>query len=537
MPNAVGLPNMSRMRERHLGGSRVTDRHLCNIGVGKDLVKLYIEACENITDISFLADVESLEEVTLEGCRNVVRGIFELGRMPRLQTLSLKDTVVTDASLSGLRFSRSLVKLLVESCAQLTDVAPVAAVKTLEEARFDGCRNVVKGVGELGRVPYLHILSLRETGVTDQCLQGLCCSRSLVELSLESCVHITDVGPLHQIDTLKAINLDRCENVIKGIGELGKMPRLQTLSMRETRVTDETLYSLRNNYSLVEITLECCLSITDVSPLSTIVTLQRINLGGCRNVVKGAGPLSKLPDLHELSVRGSAITDSCVSDLSESKSLRRLDLSSCENVTDVLPCCRIKLLEEIDLSRCRNISCGVGDMAKLSLLRVLSLVGTNTSDNCLRMLSTNYNITVLDVSFCGNLVDMTPIASIELLEVLRANGCKGVVRGVGGLGKLRSLRELSLKEASIKNKSLDGLGESQSLVQLDLASCERLTDVTSLSHVKTLEILNLNGCKNVTEGLDCMVLMQRLRCLHVVGVRLRSAVLKDLESLNVFVDV
>ncbi|AAZ12094.1 leucine-rich repeat protein (LRRP), putative [Trypanosoma brucei brucei TREU927] len=536
MPNAIGLHCMSRMRELHLSGSCVTDRHLCNVGVGKCLVRLSIESCTNLTDVSLLTAVETLEEVRLDGCKNVVKGINEFGRMPYLRVLILKETSVTDRCLRGFASSRSLVKLFIESCSQPTDVSPISAVETLEEVRLDGCKNVVKGINEFGRMPYLRVLILREVGVTDRCLRGLSCCRSLVELALEYCLQLTDVSPISMLETLQKVRFDGCKNVVKGFGELGRVPYLQTLSLNETNVDDRALFTLRATGSLVELSLESCPQLTDVTHLSMIDTLQKIVLEGCANVAKGVGLLGRLPALRELYAGATSIADTSISALSRSGTLTKIDVKFCQGLTDVSPLVDMKLLEEINLEGCKNVEHGLPCLEKLNLLRVLHLTETQMTDDYLRGLCASCSIVVLDVSLCDQLVDMSPLASIETLEVLRANNCKSVVRGVGALGGLRALRELGLKATMIKNKSLCGLGQSRTLVQIDLEACERLTDVTPLSQIRTLEVVNLNGCKNVVSGLKSMAVMPRLRLLHLMDVELGSDVLDELKSMNVWVN-
>jgi internalin A len=74
----------------------------------KSLNSLQICGCEDLTDISFLADIYSLTDIDVSGCKNL-DDITPLANLPNLKNLNIGRTGVSDLSpLAGLSTLRRL---------------------------------------------------------------------------------------------------------------------------------------------------------------------------------------------------------------------------------------------------------------------------------------------------------------------------------------------------------------------------------------------------------------------------------------------
>ncbi|KEG05138.1 leucine-rich repeat protein (LRRP), partial [Trypanosoma grayi] len=125
--------------------------------------------------------------------------------------------------------SRSLVKIVLQHCRRLTDVSPLASIETLEEVNTSGSEGGVRTVGALGRLPVLRVLDLEYTAITDEELEALSGSRSLVKIMLQHCRHLTDVSPLASIETLEEVYPCGSEGGVRTVGALGRLPVLRVL--------------------------------------------------------------------------------------------------------------------------------------------------------------------------------------------------------------------------------------------------------------------------------------------------------------------
>ncbi|KEG06753.1 putative leucine-rich repeat protein [Trypanosoma grayi] len=516
------LGRLPALRELDLGCTAITDGCLQGLNASCSLVRIALQHCRHLTDVSPLASIETLEEVDLSGCEGV-RTVDALGRLPVLRELDLRCTAITDSELQGLSASRSLVKIVLPDCRHLTDVSPLASIKTLEGLILSGCEGV-RTVGALGRLPALRELDLGCTAITDEELQGLSASHRLMKIVLCNCKHLTDVSPLASIKTLEEVDLSGCEGV-RTVGALGRLPILRELVLGCGSITDGELQGLSVSRSLVRIFLADCKHLTDVSPLASIKTLEEVDLSGCEGVGT-VGALGSLPVLRELDLGCTAITDEELQGLSASRSLVKIVLRTCKHLTDVSPLASIKTLEEVDLSGCEEVR-SLGALGRLPILRVLDVGCAAFTDEELRCLSASRSLVKIVLQTCKHLTDVSPLASIETLEEVDLSVCEGV-EIVDDLGRLPVLRELVLRCTAITDEELQGLSASRSLVSIVLPDCRHLTDVSSLASIKTLEEVDLSGC----EGLRTVGALGRLPALRELDLGCTAITDEELQGLS-----
>ncbi|KEG05179.1 putative leucine-rich repeat protein (LRRP), partial [Trypanosoma grayi] len=150
------------------------------------------------------------------------------------------------------------------------------------------------------------------------------------------------------------------------------------------------LWGLSVSRSLVEIVLQHCNRLTDVSPLASIETLEELNKSGCERV-RSLGALGRLPVLRVLDLGCTAITDRELQNLSASRSLVKIVLWSCRHLTDVSPLASIETLEVVNMSGCEEVR-SLGALGRLPVLRVLDLGCTAITDGGLWGLSVSRSL-------------------------------------------------------------------------------------------------------------------------------------------------
>lgn len=198
-----------------------------------------------LTDISPLAKLRELDEVTLYDCQ--VRDISPLAELTGLRHLTISG---------GPEFL---------PC----DLTPLKELQTLSLHTTPRC-NMPKLPGKLS--------SLSVTGIDDlECLRGM---ESLEWLNLNNNPGLSDLSPL------------------------ASCPNLTELSVVDTAVSD--LSPLAGHPSLKELTLSST-KVTDVSPLAAIPTLEMIWLYG--TAVEDVSCLAALPRLNDLNLRKTQVVD------------------------------------------------------------------------------------------------------------------------------------------------------------------------------------------------------------------------------------
>jgi hypothetical protein len=183
-------------------------------------------------------------------------------------------------------------------------------------------------------------------------------------------------------------------------------------------------------------------------------------------------------------LKGIGLNDEAVIALTQIPSLTELDLSGCDQVTDVSVSRLKKIngLEILDLSFCNQIS-----------------------DASLVQLAELENLRSLNLNWCYAVTDggLSALAKCSSLQSLSLWGCEEVTDlGVTALAKLPILRSLDLPEfASITDASLIMLSDkAQSLECLRLDHLTTITDdgIRQLGKMFSLSVLTIQSCPNIT---------------------------------------
>ncbi len=229
---------------------------------------------------------------------------------------------------------------------------------------------------------------------------------------------------------------------------------------------------------------------TDLSPLSTLSSLTRLDLEGC-----------------------PAISD--LSPLSHLKSLQILNLSGCPMISDLLPLSSLPALQSLDLRRCWEIR-DLAPLGQLTSLRTLFLYARDLTDY-LFPLAALTSLQTLDLQRLGFVNDLRPLRHMTSLHELTLSG--KARPDLSPLTALTELRSLTLSFDRIKDISI--LKSLNGLESLELTNCHRLSDLTLLSSLTTLKSLVLRGCECITD-------------LAPVGnlTSLESLTLRDLEHVS-----
>jgi hypothetical protein len=225
------------------------------------------------------------QKLVLAGTSITDRGLVQLRNMERLEYLDLAGTRVTDAGLAGLLPTLPGLRTLVlgtqremplgqvkYAVAAVTDrgLADVARSSKLETLRLSGMPVTDGGLASLAGMEKLARLNLNGTRVTDAGLAHVQDMKQLVELSLVD-TKVTDAGLVHLADHPRLFTLFLNNDAItdQGLTHLATMPMMLvgerkigrvglagTISLNGTQVTDSGLARLREQLPKVRISPE-----------------------------------------------------------------------------------------------------------------------------------------------------------------------------------------------------------------------------------------------------------------------------------------
>ncbi|RCV36889.1 hypothetical protein SETIT_8G017600v2 [Setaria italica] len=305
--------------------------------------------------------------------------------------------------------------------------------------------------------------------------------------------------------------------------EVARMRRLQRLSLSRCKaLTDMGLGCVAVGCTdLRDLSLKWCLGVTDLGLHLLALkckNLTTLDLSYTMITKESFLAIMKLPDLQVLTLVGCiGIDDDALASLEKecSKSLQVLDMSHCQNITDVTPCMlrslqKISKLRTLKLEGCKFMADGLKaigsscvSIRELSLSKCSGVTDTELSFAVSKL----KNLQKLDITCCRNITDVSVAAitgSCTSLISLRMESCSHVSSGALQLiGKHCShLEELDLTDSDLDDEGLKALAGCSNLSSLKIGICLRISD-EGLAHIgkscPKLQDIDLYRCGGISD--------------------------------------
>nr|CAB3462824.1 unnamed protein product [Digitaria exilis] len=380
----------------------------------------------------------------------------------------------------------SVSRLDLSLCARVPDAALAAvpsSLRAVDLSRSSGFG--AAGIAALARTcPGLADLDLSNgVHLGDAAAAEVARMRKLQRLSLSRCKQVTDMGlgcVAVGCTDLRDLSLKWCI----GITDLGlnllalKCTKLTTLDLSYTMITKESLLSIIKLTNLQVLTLVGCIGIDD-DALSSLEkeyskSLQVLDMSHCQNVTDvGVSSIVKsIPNLLELNLSYCCPT---------------LKLEGCKFMADGL----------------KAIGSSCVSIRELSLSKSAGVTDTELSFAVSKL----KNLLKLDITCCRNITDVSVVSitrSCTSLISLRMESCSHVSSGALQLiGKHCSqLEELDLTDSDLDGEGLKALTGCTNLSSLKIGICLRISD-EGLTHIgkscPKLRDIDLYRCGSISD--------------------------------------
>lgn len=322
--------------------------------------------------------------------------------------------------------------------------------------------------------------------------------------------------------SLTRLDLSHIQNITdKDIQEIsGKLQKLESLSISRSLITKNGLNSISTLSELKELNLSGCSRVYghDLDPLAKLSKLEKISM--VRLSPHRIGPNGELEE-HTVDFQF----------LSQLSAVRRLRIEHCSCVVDsvINVIIKIKSIESLEILSLKGSCQGViKKISRITQLKHLCLNHVEVEDK-----------------------DFVSIGALANLESLDLSDTKAGGRALKAISKLDKLHSLSLRRCQgvhrqlVKLKGLSGILEKLDLEDIGNASVSDLNDILNcgfkslrylsfkswnigddffgfLKNVKTLEHLNIEGCKDLTSnglklllGLSSLRLVEGYTCMRI----------------------
>lgn len=237
--------------------SQIQHLDLKGIRIGTNQLEEIVRQCKNLkslnltntrfTDFSCLRDLP-LEHLTLASADIADMSFATLPPFPRLQTLVLTNSKITDASMVQISQMPSLKHINLQLCRSFSDIgiSHLQNLPFLQYLDLFGCHQLTnETLSHLGKMTELRYLCVGNENVRDSGLEHLTKLQFLVCLDLSLSSHITDNGisKLQTLVLLKHINLSSCDKITDaGIRTVWELPILERLTIQSSeKVTPDCL--------------------------------------------------------------------------------------------------------------------------------------------------------------------------------------------------------------------------------------------------------------------------------------------------------
>jgi uncharacterized protein (TIGR03067 family) len=202
-----------------------------------------------VTDevIRALNGLDGLKWLEFQTCPKLTAAAFrDLSRFPMLTSVDLSYSPVDDAAIEELAKLKTLERVVLKG-EKITDksLAALAKVRTLKSILLGGAHVTASGIKLLNALPDLEELWLQNMPVADAALGEL----SMPKLQTLNLAHsnVTDeaLGKLPVLPALRSITLSGPKLTDTGLKHLAKQPNLEDVTLVETKVTKAAAEELK----------------------------------------------------------------------------------------------------------------------------------------------------------------------------------------------------------------------------------------------------------------------------------------------------
>ena len=280
-----------------------------------------------------------LKRLTVEGPSITDQLAPSLARLSQLESLAMRNTLISDAGLSQLAELEGLKIIDLRLSPLLTDKSAdtLGAMPSLRAVRVSGVNLTDAGIKPLLELPRLTEIDVRNCrGVTAEGIAALAGKKSLRVLKIGGgMINDQVLKTVAGMKQIRSLSLDNCDISDEGVLQLAALQLADFTVYQAASVTDRGLKILAAYKDLKALTLRDvpakCAVLADLPHPEKLRTLNVAQSGITDAEITSLGNMS---DLEKLILNETAITDAAVDTLVELKSLKTLEATQTQLSTD-----------------------------------------------------------------------------------------------------------------------------------------------------------------------------------------------------------
>ena len=454
-----------------------------------------------------------------------IRATLNLGdqKLTRQRLLALTDLDVQNRGINSLDG--------LEYCTNLRNVS-LASDPAKEP------RNHVHDLTPIAELRSLRFLGLSGLPLTDKSLRALSGLTELDTLQLGWDIPITDVGLTHieDLTRLTGLDLNGAPVTDEGLQFVLNIEKLHHLNIAGTKITGAILEGLKQAPTLRELCINHVDALREnhepLQALTALANLEYLTIGGLELHDGELGFLEPLVNLEYLDLSDSPITDEGLAQLSHLKNLTGLQLRDTQvaeaglrQLQTSLPNCEIEwdgvvevIFPDANLEKAIRSAMKL-DTEKLTQQRLLALTELDVPNHGIANL--------VGMEACSNLVDLNLYAE-------DGHASPNRITDLSPLQRLRRLKTLNVYGNRVSDEALGCLAGLQNIENLLIGGHGTISDtgIAYLGGLSRLTNLCVDGTRTTDEGLDFVLALEDLKCLHLGGAYIEGRLLEKLAARN-----
>ncbi|NNJ27740.1 leucine-rich repeat domain-containing protein [Alienimonas chondri] len=329
---AMGVVGQLTSLERlDISGTPVSNDGLAKLSGLTNLKVLRLKTV-SVNDLSPVEGMQDMRELDLRFSNVGDAAMDSVAKLPKLATLKLERSAVTDDGLSKLSADQPIKALDLDT--GFSEAPAIIAEKFPDLRSLELDRSDVygaEGFAPLGRLTELRTLSLQETYPTDEELAPtlddadaepvLSALTNLETLNLRQTGVTSKLMPVvGQLTNLKSLNLAEASGVREeGLKELAGLTKLEDLDLWATGATDATMQEVVANFENLKALSLQQTKVGDegLAALADLKQLERLDLSETQITDESVAVLRGLPNLKSLTLKNTELTGEGVAELEE----------------------------------------------------------------------------------------------------------------------------------------------------------------------------------------------------------------------------
>ncbi|XP_048136638.1 disease resistance protein RPV1-like [Rhodamnia argentea] len=270
---------------------------------------------------------------------------------------------------------------------------------------------------------------------------------------------------------------------------------------------------IRATSKLKVLDLSYCNYLMRTPDLSMLVSLERLILEGCCNLVEIDASIGKLEHLTDLNLKGCDSLEKLPEEIGCLQALIEIVMpNTLRRLPETFGNLRSLLTFDMSHSRISKLPCSIGGLVKLRRLNLSECTKIKELPDSIGELQ---SLVELDLSSTS--LDHLPdsIGNLKQLKVLRINRIRGITRLPSAIGLMEILEELDASGCgNLTGEIPEEIGSLSCLRILDLSSTKISGLPNSIGKLKQLKVLRINNLVGITRLPSAIWLMEKLEELH-----------------------